>query len=439
MKGFVIAAPCSGSGKTTVTLGLLRVLKERGLPLAPAKIGPDYIDPAFHAAASGAKCFNLDPWGMRSELISALAGRMTEGGKLLIAEGMMGLYDGAIDGTGSAADLAELLGLPVILVVDCARQSHSVAALVEGFANFRPDIMVGGVILNRIGTARHEKMLREALSPLGIPVIGAIPRIDSLILPERHLGLVQANEHGNLDAFIDHAAAVMRDRLDFIQLERIWKSVRLHGTMANVKRLPPLGQRIAIARDDAFAFAYPHLIDGWMRRGAEVSFFSPLQDEAPVEDCDAVYLPGGYPELFAETLSNARNFHSAMQRLAAAKIPVYGECGGYMMLGEILEDASGKKHKMLGLLPLETSFVKRRLHLGYRKLKPLVGVPWQMELRGHQFHYASIEREEGAERLFQVSDAIDDDLGLAGLRVGSVSGSFMHVIDFASDLIGGAQ
>lgn len=433
MKGFVIAAPCSGSGKTTVTLGLLRVLKDRGLPLAPAKIGPDYIDPAFHAAASGARCFNLDPWGMRNELISALAGRMTEGGKLLIAEGMMGLYDGAIDGTGSAADLAELLGLPVILVVDCARQSHSVAALVQGFANFRPDIMVGGIILNRVGTPRHEKMLREALSPLGIPVIGAIPRIESLTLPERHLGLVQANEHGDLDTFIDHAASVMRDRLDFVQLERIWKNVHLHGTMANVTRLPPLGQHIAVARDDAFAFAYTHLIDGWVRRGAKVSFFSPLKNEAPDVGCDAVYLPGGYPELFVETLSNAFHFKQEMHRLAAENVLIYGECGGYMMLGKTLEDAAGKKHKMLGLLPLETSFAKRSLHLGYRKLKPLAGAPWQMELRGHQFHYATIVHESGAEPLYQICDAIDEDLGTAGLRIGSVSGSFMHVIDRVGD------
>jgi cobyrinic acid a,c-diamide synthase len=326
-----------------------------------------------------------------------------------------------------------LLGLPVILVVDCARQSHSVAALVQGFANFRADIMVGGVILNRVGTPRHEKMLRDALSPLGIPVIGAIPRIDSLTLPERHLGLVQANEHGDLDAFINNAASVMRDRLDFVQLERIWKNVQQHGTMANVARLAPLGQRIAVARDDAFAFAYTHLIDGWVRRGAEVSFFSPLKDEAPAAGCDAVYLPGGYPELFAETLSNASHFRQEMQRLANENVLIYGECGGYMMLGEVLEDAKGQKHKMLGLLPLETSFAKRRLHLGYRKLKPLAGAPWQMELRGHQFHYASIESEKGAERLFHISDAIDEDLGLAGLRVGSVSGSFMHVIDMVGD------
>lgn len=434
MKGFIIAAPCSGAGKTTITLGLLRALKMRGLPLAPAKVGPDYIDPAYHTAASGSRCFNLDPWGMRAELISALSSRMTEGGKLLVAEGMMGLYDGAIDGSGSAADLADLLGLPVVLVVDCARQSHSVAALVSGFSDFRRDVMISGLILNRIGSPRHEMMLRQALEPLGIPVLGAIPRDDALALPERHLGLVQAMEHGNLEHFIDHAANVMIDKIDFAQLERIWQRVGQRGAMANVPRLPPLGQRIAVARDSAFAFAYEHILDGWTRRGAELSFFSPLADEAPAADADAIYLPGGYPELFAGKLSSAANFAAGMKAAAAKNRRIYGECGGYMVLGEALEDASGQQYAMLGLLPLETSFAKKRLHLGYRKLEPLAGAPWQMPLRGHEFHYASIVRETGAERLFKVSDALNENLGEAGLRVGSVSGSFMHVVDHAGEV-----
>lgn len=434
MKGFIVSAPCSGSGKTTITLGLLRALKTRGVALAPAKVGPDYIDPAYHMAASGERCFNLDPWGMRFELISALSARMTEGGRILVAEGMMGLFDGAIDGSGSAAELAGLLGLPVILVVDCARQSHSVAALVSGFSNFRRDVMIAGVILNRVGSPRHELMLRNALEPLGIAVLGAIPRDEALGLPERHLGLVQAMEHGNLDVFIDHAAEVMEERIDFAQLERIWLGARTRGAMANVARIPPLGQRIAIARDDAFAFAYPHLLDGWSRRGAQISFFSPLADEGPAADCDAVYLPGGYPELFAGKLASASGFASALSQLADKSVPIYGECGGYMVLGETLEDAGGARHKMLGLLPLDTSFAKSRLHLGYRKLEPLPGSPWQTPMRGHEFHYASIERESGAERLFRISDAVDDAQGEVGLRVGSVSGSFMHVIDIAGDI-----
>ena len=431
MNGFMIAAPASGSGKTTITLGLLRALKRRGVALAPVKAGPDYIDPAYHKAASGAECFNLDPWAMRPELISALSSRMTEGGKLLVAEGMMGLFDGAMNGKGSSADLAKVLDLPVVLVVDCAKQSQSIAALVSGFSQFRKDVLIAGIVLNRVGSKRHEMMLREALKPLGITVLGAIPRDEELVLPERHLGLVQAGEHADLERFLDHAADVLEERFDFAALAHIWSGPKRHTAMANVPRLKPLGDRIAVARDDAFAFAYTHLFEGWRRRGAEISFFSPLADEAPDENADAIYLPGGYPELFAGKLASAKKFQSGMRAAASKGIVIYGECGGYMVLGEALEDAEGINHPMLGLLPLETSFAKRKLHLGYRSLAPLAGAPWQMPLKAHEFHYASIVREGDAERLFKVRDAMGEERGEAGLRVGSVSGSFMHVIDFS--------
>ncbi|OYR13552.1 cobyrinate a,c-diamide synthase [Brucella grignonensis] len=433
MNGFMIAAPASGSGKTTITLGLLRALKRRGVALAPVKAGPDYIDPAYHKAASGAECFNLDPWAMRPELISALSSRMTEGGKLLVAEGMMGLFDGAMNGKGSSADLAKVLDLPVVLVVDCARQSQSIAALVSGFSQFRKDVLIAGIVLNRVGSARHELMLREALKPLGIAVLGAIPRDEELVLPERHLGLVQAGEHADLERFLDHAADVLEERFDFAALAHIWSGPKRHTAMANVARLKPLGNHIAVARDDAFAFAYTHLFEGWRRRGAEISFFSPLADEAPDENADAIYLPGGYPEFFAGNLASAKNFQSGMRAAATKGVVVYGECGGYMVLGEALEDAQGMSHSMLGLLPLETSFAKRKLHLGYRSLAPLAGAPWQMPLKAHEFHYATIVREGDAERLFKVRDAIGEECGEAGLRVGSVSGSFMHVVDFSGE------
>ncbi|WP_105984267.1 MULTISPECIES: cobyrinate a,c-diamide synthase [unclassified Brucella] len=434
MKGFMIAAPASGSGKTTVTLGLLRALKRRGEVLAPVKAGPDYIDPAYHRAASGVDCFNLDPWAMRPELISALSSRMTESGaRVLVAEGMMGLFDGAIDGKGSSADLARLLDLPVVLVVDCARQSHSIAALVWGFSQFRKDVLIEGVILNRVGSPRHEAMLRGALAPLGVPVLGALPRDPALSLPERHLGLVQADEHAGLESFLEQAADVMEAHIDMDALQTIWLRPKRYDAMANVARLKPLGNRIAVARDDAFAFAYMHLFEGWRRRGAEISFFSPLADEAPKADADAIYLPGGYPELHAQRLAGASRFRTAIGDAAARGVTVYGECGGYMVLGKTLEDAAGVHHPMLGLLPLETSFARRKLHLGYRLLEPLGGLPWDMPLKAHEFHYASIVREEKADRLFRARDASGENLGEAGLRVGSVSGSFVHVIDFSGE------
>jgi cobyrinic acid a,c-diamide synthase len=338
-----------------------------------------------------------------------------------------------MDGKGSSADLARVLELPVVLVVDCARQSHSVAALVWGFSQFRKDVLIAGIILNRVGSPRHEAMLRGALEPLGIPVLGALPRDTDLSLPERHLGLVQAGEHSDLETFLDHAADVIEAHIDLDTLQSIWSRPKRYDAMANVPRLKPLGNHIAVARDDAFAFAYAHLFEGWRRRGVEISFFSPLADEAPRQDADAIYLPGGYPELYAGRLAQAARFQTAIRDAATRGATVYGECGGYMVLGESLQDAEGVAHPMLGLLPLETSFAKRKLHLGYRLLEPLEGSPWKEPLKAHEFHYASILREGEADRLFRVRDAARDELGEAGLRVGSVSGSFMHVIDFCGD------
>jgi cobyrinic acid a,c-diamide synthase len=392
-----------------------------------AKSGPDYIDPKFHEAASGVACINLDAWAMTPATLSALAGGQARGNDLLLVEGAMGLFDGAANGRGSAADLAVSLGLPVVLVVDCARQAQSVAALVHGFQSFRQDVRPAGVILNRVGSARHEAMLRSALAPLGIEIVGALPRSDALVLPERHLGLVQAGEHQDLEAFLDTAAALCGAHVDLAALERLASPFMPAGTTDFL--LPsPLGQRIAVARDLAFAFAYPHLLDFWQKQGAELSFFSPLADEGPGEDADAVYLPGGYPELHAGNLAQAETFRSAMTRAATCGKLIYGECGGYMSLGAGLVDASGRRHRMLGLLPLETSFENRRRHLGYRALQPLCALPWQGPLTAHEFHYASIVSEGSAERLFSASDAEGTALPEMGLRAGPVMGSFAHVI-----------
>jgi cobyrinic acid a,c-diamide synthase len=431
MMGFLVAAPHSGSGKTTVTLGLLRALRDRGVALAPAKAGPDYIDPAFHTEAAGETCINLDPWAMRPDLLRILATRHAAGDRLLAVEGMMGLYDSAANGEGSPADLAALLGLPVVFVVDCARMAHSIAALVAGFNDFRSDVLIAGVILNRIGSARHEQMLRDALDPSGIPVLGAVRHDPSLALPSRHLGLVQAREHENLDRFITDAAFAMTVSLD---LDRIAALTTMTGdgeVTAGVPRLPPLGQRIAVARDAAFAFSYPHVLRGWQRQGAEISFFSPLADEAPAEDADAVYLPGGYPELNAGKIAAAEGFLSGLRAAAGAGKPVYGECGGYMVLGEGLIDADGARHAMAGLLPVVTSYAKRKRHLGYRRLAPLAASPWALPLTAHEFHYSTLISEGEGERLFSAADARGADLGPMGLRRGSVAGSYMHVIDRA--------
>ena len=428
--GFIIAAPHSGSGKTTVTLGLLRALKRKSIAVGPAKAGPDFIDPAFHTFASGTPCVNLDPWAMRAELIGHLALRQQEQGTLIV-EAMMGLFDGAADGNGSAADLAQMLSLPVVLVVDAAKQSHSIAALVSGFKNHRAGLQFAGVILNKVGSPRHAVMLQEALDTIGIPVLGTIYRNEKLALPSRHLGLVQAGEHDQLESFLNQAADVMDQSLDIDGLMKLG-GARASASSAAANFLPPLGNHIAIARDSAFAFSYPHILDGWMQQGAQLSYFSPLQDEAPESDCDAVFLPGGYPELHGAKIASNLAFKAGLKTAEERGVFIYGECGGYMVLGEGLVDAEGAHHEMAGLLPLVTSFEKRKLHLGYRVAQPIGSLPFESQDRtftAHEFHYSTIVEEGRAEPLFHVQDARGEDLGSCGLSKGNVAGSYMHIID----------
>lgn len=431
MSGLLIAAPSSGSGKTTITLGLLRALRNRGVAIAPGKAGPDYIDPAFHSAASGTPCLNFDAWAMRPELISANAALHRSGDRILVIEAMMGLFDGAADGTGSPANLAAMMGLSVVLVVDASRMSHSVAPLVTGFAGFRADVRIAGVILNKVGSDRHETMLRHALDAIRMPVVAVIRSDKTLVLPERHLGLVQAGEHQGLEAFIEHAAEAVSVDCNFEFLLRVARQGLNTPSIANIRRLPPLGSHIAVARDIAFAFSYEHMLLGWRRRGATISFFSPLADEAPPADADAIYLPGGYPELHAGEIAGARNFRRRMMEAAARGTRIYGECGGYMVLGDGLIDADGKRHEMLGLLPVVTSYQERSRHLGYRRVQPVDESFFGHAMTAHEFHFSNVVREGEADRLFRVRDALGTDLGEAGLRRGQIAGSYMHLIDLA--------
>jgi len=421
MPGLILSAPGSGSGKTTVTLGLLRALRQRGMQVRGAKSGPDYIDPRFHEAACGAPCLNLDAWAMTPDRIHTLAA--TDG--LLLIEGAMGLFDGAPpNGKGATADLARILGLPVVLVIDAARMAQSVAPIVAGFAGHDPAVHIAGVILNRVGSPRHENMLRNALAGSGIPVLGAVHRDAGLTQPSRHLGLVQAQERPDLETFLDAVAASMARQIDIDALLTLATPLP-PATATN--RMPPPAQRIAIARDAAFAFAYPHLLDDWHRMGAEIAGFSPLANES-VPDADLVILPGGYPELHAGRLAASTTFLKSLKN-AAQHSNIYGECGGYMVLGDALTAADGTAHAMAGLLALETSFANRRLHLGYRNLIPLGG-PFGSRLTGHEFHYATTMRAEG-DPLFDATDAEGTALPPMGLRAGRVSGSFAHVIDRA--------
>ena len=422
MGGLIFAAPASGSGKTTVTLGVLRAAARQGVPIRSAKSGPDYIDPRFHAAASGAPCVNLDAWAMTPDRLRSLAAHAP--GDTLLIEGAMGLFDGAPpDGKGSSADLARRLGLPVVLIIDCARMAGSVAAIAHGFASHDPKVRVAGVILNNVGSPRHEEMLRHALPRT--TVYGAVPRNSALSHPSRHLGLEQAEERPDLEEFLDTAADIMTTHLDMDALLHL--AAQCDVPEGRARPLPPPAQRIAVAHDPAFGFSYPHMLDDWRAAGAELAFFSPLNDDA-VPQADFIFLPGGYPELHAGQIAATQSFLPSL-RHASVTTPIYGECGGYMVLGDGLIDADGTRHAMAGLLRLETSFEQRKLHLGYRHLAALCG-PFSGRYSAHEFHYASTLRAEG-DSLFRAEDANGTKLGPIGLSLGHVHGSFAHIIDRA--------
>lgn len=433
--GLVIGAPASGSGKTTVTLALLRLLSREGRIVTAFKTGPDYIDGAFHrAAGAGRPCYNLDPYAMRRETLAGVIRAGAEDTELAVIEGVMGLFDGAANGDGSTAELAAQLKLPVLLVLDAARQSQSAAALVHGFRTFRNDVHVAGVILNRVASTRHETLLRGALANIAMPVLAALPAQADLALPSRHLGLVQAGEYDDLDLFLDRAADWLHRDLDRGLLDSVIQPLHLDAGAA-VQPLKPLGQHIAVARDEAFTFAYPHLLQGWRAQGAELSFFSPLHDGMPDASADAVFLPGGYPELHAGKLAANRNLMQGLHRAAQGGAAVYGECGGFMLLGSGLTDASGRDHAMAGLLPISTSFAKRKRRLGYRQITALADTalgPAGSRFRGHEFHYSvQMGGTDPTAALFAAQDATGTDLGPTGCRKGSVFGSYLHLIDRA--------
>ncbi len=432
--GLLVSAPASGTGKTTVMLGLLRALREDGLVVQPFKSGPDYIDPAFHRAACGRASFNLDSWSMGAELLEAIASEAA-GADLVVAEGSMGLYDGVAfagaSGHGSSAETARRMGWPVVLVIDVSGQAQSAAATALGFARYAPDLPFAGVILNRVASPRHERLTRLGMEAAGLRVLGALPRRGDLKLPERHLGLVQAVEHPDLERAITGYAAFLRAHVDLAAIRAAAGGGRQSppaGPVAGLRVTPP-AQRIALAQDAAFSFAYPHMIEGWRRAGAEILPFSPLADQAPDPGADLVWLPGGYPELHAGALAAAEGFRAGLRRHAATR-PVHGECGGYMALGEGLIDKDGTRHAMAGLLGLVTSYETRRMHLGYRRAElvaPMPGFGPGAVLRGHEFHYSTILQQPDAP-LARVGDAEGAAVAETGSVRGLVTGTFFHLI-----------
>ncbi|MEM6729325.1 MAG: cobyrinate a,c-diamide synthase [Pseudomonadota bacterium] len=413
----MVAAPSSGAGKTSVTLALLRALSQDGHPVRSVKLGPDYIDPAFHAAATGRPALNLDAWAMDEAMQRAVLA----GAGPLVIESAMGLFDGAgLAGTGSAADVAARFDIPILLVMDCARAAQTLPALVEGLVRHRPGLRFHGLVLNNVGSPRHAALLEQAFEGKGLPPIRAmLPRRLGIALPSRHLGLVQAGETALLTQKLNDLAEWLRESCLPDDL-----TGELEVPAGSLPPMLPRYDRISVARDDAFSFAYPHILEAWAKQGAMIQFFSPLND-APPPKADFIYLPGGYPELHAGKLAQSMNFMQGL-RIAAQDTHIYGECGGFMVLGEVLMDAEGRAHPMAGLLKLTTSFQAPKLSLGYCTLKSAHG-PLRGVWRGHEFHYSTQVAADGAP-LFTAKDADGHDLAPMGLVNGRVSGSYAHII-----------
>ena len=407
----LIAAPASGSGKTLVSLALTALARRRGQAIQTFKVGPDYLDPQLLSAASGRACRNLDPLLCGESWVQHSFQRHGSSADLALVEGVMGLFDGrGPSSEGSSAHVAQLLGLPVVLVVEASRQAGSLAALVRGFRDHQPGLELAGVVLNGVGSERHHALLAEALASIAVPLLGALPRHDSLQLPSRHLGLLPAHELADLQERLG-AWAELAER--HLQLEALWplleKAEARAAFPANGSE-PPAPPRqhetvtIAIASDAAFHFRYPEAEELLVQQGLQVLPWSPLADEPLPLHCRAVVLPGGYPELHAEQLAAGRRSLAALRQAHASGLPIYAECGGLLLLGQQLHDGEGQPHAMAGVLPF--SATRGSLSLGYRTATALgdsLLLRHGEQLCGHEFHRWQLQGSlAGAEPLWQL-------------------------------------
>jgi len=381
----MIGAPTSGSGKTTITMGLMRALSDRGLRVQPFKCGPDYIDTLFHQLATGCESVNLDTFMASESHVRALFSRYGGAANVCVAEGAMGLYDGYDRWHGSAASIARLLKMPVVLVVDAKAVGYSVAALLHGFKTFTPTVTLAGVVMNRVSSVSHAQFLRVACDDVGVHCLGCLPNNPQLSMPSRHLGL-SLSERQTMERFVSLAAREVEEHVDIDALLRVVQPLspsldvleEPEDSLVNDNSSLSLGSTIAIARDEAFNFTYRANIDALKKKGKCV-FFSPLHD-AVLPPCDSLYLPGGYPELYAAELAAGESMKASIRAFAEGGGSVLAECGGFMYLCEAIDE-----YRMCGVLPLRATMEGARLHLGYRQME------WEgRTLRGHEFHYSSV-------------------------------------------------
>lgn len=425
-KGFLIAAPSSGSGKTTITLGLLRLFARRGMAVQPFKCGPDYLDTMLHAmaASTGEEArpgLNLDTFMASKEHVRTLFARHASTAEISVVEGVMGLFDGAEKSDGSSAEIAALLDLPVIMVIDGSKMAYSAAPILYGFKNFDPSVKVAGVIFNRVGSASHYSYLEAAAKDVCVEPLGYLPRNSDITINERHLGLNTSAEYDReslIDAMADHIEKT-------VNIERLLEVARID--LPEVEAVQQATEKsdkvIAVARDEAFNFIYHANIEALARHG-EVRYFSPLHDRE-LPEADLVYLAGGYPELHARGLAANADMRNAIAEWCRKGGATWAECGGLMYLGQTLTLADGATHPMCGALDLDTTMQEARLTLGYRKVYP-AGAE-EVELRGHEFHYSRISRQGEIDNVAEIRNARDQQVPTSLFRVGNTIASYLHL------------
>ncbi|MPZ15641.1 MAG: cobyrinate a,c-diamide synthase [Chloroflexi bacterium] len=439
-----VAGVASGVGKTTITCAIMAAFRRRGWRVQPFKAGPDYIDPGHHARAAGRPSRNLDSVLVSPGRLRTLFARASRDADIAVIEGVMGLFDGrnGFDEEGSTAQIAKLLGSPVVVVIDVAKTARSAGAIALGCARFDPTAPVAGFVLNRVGSASHAKWATDAVeSATGLPVIGAFPRDPGLAIPERHLGLIPAAESVPAAGFMDRLADAAERHVDLDHLAAIAASpVPENGGPSPVDDAVlfpqgPVPKRttIAVAQDEAFSFYYQDTLDLLEAWGAEIVPYSPLRDGLLPEGTRGVYLGGGFPELHASELAENTPMHESLRAAARTGTPIYGECGGLMYLGQALTDFEGSRHPMVGLAPVESRMQRRRVTLGYRSVTALRTSPILEAgtcVMGHEFHYseliAPVPAGAAAYRIAERGDALE------GFAAGNMLLSYVH-LHFASD------
>ncbi len=439
----IIAGERSGVGKTTVTLALLSSLFRHKRSVQSFKVGPDYIDPMFHASVTGRPCRNLDPVLTSECYVRECFVRHIKGVDYAVVEGVMGLFDGASgrDDWASTAHVARLLQLPVLLVLDCSRLSRSVAAIAHGYRSFDPRIQLAGVVLNRVGSDRHLELLKDALEPLHLPILGVLRRQDNITIPARHLGLVPTAEMSQLNALTDRLAHIGDSCFDWERLERELKVGRLKveslenslqpsnlqpSTQSNLQPSTPI--RVAVARDRAFSFYYQDNLDILQQLGAELVPWSPLTDTALPADVRGLYFGGGFPEVFAQQLAENTKARDAVRAAILTGMPTYAECGGLMYLCEQITDFEGQSWSMVGVLPT-TTLMEKRLTVGYRQATALQDSPLLSagtSVWGHEFHHSQLTAMP-EKPLFETQGYRQNKATFEGWRVHQLHASYVHL------------